>query len=250
MPPCTFHGFGDPTASQPPKCPTWRSNSLPPLKTNNDIVQNPPKINRDFASNQICIGIFHVMLGFRTGKFRAAKSLRRTKYPRPSPKSPTSPDRFDSDFPLSENLSAVSNNGQLGDRFFKQGVPKEPFFHSGHIWMLPKIVGFPPQIINFKRVFHPFWGTPIFGNTHLDIPGCKMICFTNLNQASSHCFWRAACCLNYKLLTFITEGIYFLPIIWDLFCQSFGVLDVMFHIQPFLTRNKRRYLRCLWAVKR
>ena len=31
--------------------------------------------------------------------------------------------------------------------------------------------GFSPQIIHFKKVFHyfhhPFWGTPIFGNTHM-----------------------------------------------------------------------------------
>ena len=38
--------------------------------------------------------------------------------------------------------------------------------------MFPKIVGFPPQIINLNRVFHykvyPFWGpTPILGNTHI-----------------------------------------------------------------------------------
>ena len=37
--------------------------------------------------------------------------------------------------------------------------------------MFPKIVGFPPQIIHFNRVFHyfhhPFWGIPIFGNTHM-----------------------------------------------------------------------------------
>ncbi len=37
----------------------------------------------------------------------------------------------------------------------------------------PKIgVGKPPQIIHFNRVFHemnhPFWGTPIFGNTHIE----------------------------------------------------------------------------------
>ena len=41
-----------------------------------------------------------------------------------------------------------------------------------------------PQIIHFNRVFniikHPFWGTPIFGNTHLDLcgktdlPTCQM----------------------------------------------------------------------------
>ena len=36
--------------------------------------------------------------------------------------------------------------------------------------------GFSPQIIHFNRVFHyfhpPFWGTPIFGNTHI-----KKACF-------------------------------------------------------------------------
>ena len=40
---------------------------------------------------------------------------------------------------------------------------------KGFIWVFPKIVGFPRQIIHFNRVFHdfhhPFWGTPIFGET-------------------------------------------------------------------------------------
>ena len=38
-----------------------------------------------------------------------------------------------------------------------------------NIWMFPKIMGFPPQIIHFSRVFHdfhhPFWGIPIFFET-------------------------------------------------------------------------------------
>ena len=38
-------------------------------------------------------------------------------------------------------------------------------------WVFPKIVFFSPQIMNFNRVFHeinhPFWGTPIFGNTQI-----------------------------------------------------------------------------------
>jgi len=37
-------------------------------------------------------------------------------------------------------------------------------------WMFPKIVGFPPQssiLIGFSIVNHPFWGTPIFGNTQM-----------------------------------------------------------------------------------
>jgi len=41
------------------------------------------------------------------------------------------------------------------------------------IWVFPKIMGYHPQIMNFKRVFHyfhhPFWGTPIFGNSHIGI---------------------------------------------------------------------------------
>ena len=41
-----------------------------------------------------------------------------------------------------------------------------------HIWVFPKIVGFPPKSSHFIRVFHyvdhPFWGfPPIFGNIHM-----------------------------------------------------------------------------------
>ena len=38
------------------------------------------------------------------------------------------------------------------------------------IWIFPKIVGFPPKssiLIGFSIINHPFWGTHIFGNTHL-----------------------------------------------------------------------------------
>ena len=36
--------------------------------------------------------------------------------------------------------------------------------------MFPKIVGFPPKssiLIGFSIINHPFWGTPILGNTHI-----------------------------------------------------------------------------------
>ena len=46
------------------------------------------------------------------------------------------------------------------------------------MWVFPKIVVFTPQIIYFNRVFHdfhhPFWGTLIFGNNHVNwlyVPG-------------------------------------------------------------------------------
>ena len=39
------------------------------------------------------------------------------------------------------------------------------------IWMFPKIVGFTPKSSILIRVFHeinhPYWGIPIFGNTHM-----------------------------------------------------------------------------------
>ena len=38
------------------------------------------------------------------------------------------------------------------------------------IWMFPKIVSFPPKssiLIRFSIINHPFWGTLIFGNTHM-----------------------------------------------------------------------------------
>ena len=42
---------------------------------------------------------------------------------------------------------------------------------NSFIWMFPKIVGFPPKssiLIWFSIINHPFWGTPIFGNTHIN----------------------------------------------------------------------------------
>ena len=43
------------------------------------------------------------------------------------------------------------------------------FTGYGHFGAFPKIVGFPPKssiLIGFSIINHPFWGTPIFGNTH------------------------------------------------------------------------------------
>ena len=42
--------------------------------------------------------------------------------------------------------------------------------HSWEKWVLPKIGGKPPKSSNFNMVSiinHPFWGTPIFGNTQI-----------------------------------------------------------------------------------
>ena len=41
-----------------------------------------------------------------------------------------------------------------------------------YIWMFPKIVVAPKSsnLIRFSIINHPFWGTPIFRNTHIQIP--------------------------------------------------------------------------------
>ncbi len=65
--------------------------------------------------------------------------------------------------------------GFLGQALELQG------FEGGHkpsktwtevMWVFPKIGVGPPNPWNFNRVFHyfchPFWGTSIFGNTHVD----------------------------------------------------------------------------------
>ena len=44
--------------------------------------------------------------------------------------------------------------------------------HPGRLtWMFPKIGVFPPNhpiLIGFSIINHPFWGIPIFGNTHME----------------------------------------------------------------------------------
>ena len=51
------------------------------------------------------------------------------------------------------------------------GIFRNHFSGITTMWVFPKIGSFHPQIIHFKRVFHyynhPFWGIPIFGNTHV-----------------------------------------------------------------------------------
>ena len=43
------------------------------------------------------------------------------------------------------------------------------FANNMSIWVFPKIRGTPKSsiLIGFSIINHPFWGTPIFGNTHM-----------------------------------------------------------------------------------
>ena len=72
-------------------------------------------------------------------------------------------------------LGVVGIIGQHSVFRNRRGTEKhrEAAFFWGGRWMFPKIVGFPPKSSHFNRVFrfsiinHPFWGSPIFGNTQM-----------------------------------------------------------------------------------
>ena len=55
---------------------------------------------------------------------------------------------------------------------YPPGVPRKHIPPNGkrkNIWVFPKIGDFKSSIlIGFSLINHPFWGTPIFGNTHLE----------------------------------------------------------------------------------
>ena len=58
-------------------------------------------------------------------------------------------------------------------------------------WMFPKIVGFLPKssiLIGFSIINHPFWGTPIFGNTQMVVKS-KGISFPQKWPKHSEVFW-------------------------------------------------------------
>ena len=77
--------------------------------------------------------------------------------------------------PLYGSLLNNQYSGKQED-FFRGSFPLTdhwltlPFPPKKCTWMFPKIVGFPPKspiFIGFSIINHPFWGIPIFGNTHL-----------------------------------------------------------------------------------
>ena len=74
--------------------------------------------------------------------------------------------------------------------------PRHPGFMS--IWMLPKIVDFPPKssiLIGFSIINHLFWGTPIFGNTH--IQGLCFNIFSGGGPASLLPAWPTTKCCTF-----------------------------------------------------
>ena len=87
--------------------------------------------------------------------------------PHVSPNRPTNPNYYV--IPLREQIFP---NQQESTKCYEMKLTgKNPlqsdFFQT--IWMFPKIV-VPPKssiLIGFSIIVHPFWGTPIFGNTHI-----------------------------------------------------------------------------------
>ena len=68
------------------------------------------------------------------------------------------------------------------------------------IWVFPKIAGFPPKssiLIGFSIINHPFWGTPIFGNTHIQkiASSCAGRCL-RFSRGAGRCCCCCCCCLD------------------------------------------------------
>ena len=78
-----------------------------------------------------------------------------------------------SNFPNSNTtLLLLSELLVSGPRYFFRAVSDQVNITSNHMYLdVSETRGISPQIIHFDKVFHyfhhPFWGTPIFGNTHL-----------------------------------------------------------------------------------
>ena len=80
---------------------------------------------------------------------------------------------------LQSHLGARRREG-MGWGWNLRGFELPGMDFTGLIWMFPKIV-VPPRssnLIGFSIINHPFWDTPIFGNTH----------FTPNNQHLNRCF--------------------------------------------------------------
>ena len=58
------------------------------------------------------------------------------------------------------------------ERELKVGMLTPPRFNHTKTWVFPKIGGTPKSSIlrGFSIINHPFWGTPIIGNTHMITP--------------------------------------------------------------------------------
>ena len=79
--------------------------------------------------------------------------------------------------PLLWRLSCVDFDSILWGHYVH--VTQTPWFVKEFvcIWVLPKMVGFPSKsslLIGISIINHPFWGPPIFGNTHMI--GTKIRC--------------------------------------------------------------------------
>ena len=102
------------------------------------------------------------------------------------------------------------------------------------IWMFPKIVGYPPKswiLIGFSIINHPFWGTLIFANTHIekdddqerkiDSESLSLWCFSIWSDMSDFVVILPPWCFNESSFTIYenkTTGWWFQPI-WKI-CSS------------------------------
>ncbi len=95
--------------------------------------------------------------------------------------------------PILEIVNCIQKGGDIDVSRFPHRALCDHFYWRGvsdtvSMWVFPKI-GVPPKswiLIGFSIINHPFWGTPIFGNTHMNIVQQKP-CFP---WSSFHHAWK------------------------------------------------------------
>ena len=80
---------------------------------------------------------------------------------------------------------------------FAQGYVKNIYIYTYMSWVLPQIVVPPnhPIFIEFYIINHPFWGTPIFGNTHIYIYILMILSDIYLEVDNNWCLLSGRQCL-------------------------------------------------------
>ncbi len=112
------------------------------------------------------------------------------------------------------------------------------------MWVFPKNNGTPKSfiLIEFFIINHPFWSTPVFGNTHVHSSKCRLICHVSVMVNAQHsCIIHAS-----ASCTYCHSYIQILMIYWYTLAYTFTSSrgGVPFHQFPHPSPKKRAVLNC------
>ena len=102
------------------------------------------------------------------------------------------------------------------------------------LWVFPNIM-VPPKssiLIGFFIINHPFWGTPIFGNIHLDLGGgFKYVLFSPRTLGK----WSILTCAYFSKKGLKPNGLVQPPTRWDFIEKTAATVDLLqqYHLKLF-----------------